>query len=148
MLHQSLRMMFLMFLNQVITFKLFFHWFTFVLLKSDLLILCKMCWLILAIFDFDGFICLNDGEFEKLSWWSFTKIKASVSGNGFNNHFICFIFYLIIFASEVKKVWNSEVQKNKVNKIDSEAKKITKKLKQVYRIQQLQEAEIFLSKIS
>ena len=52
----------LMFLNQLIASEVFFHWFTFVLLSSDLLILSKICLLILPISDFDGLISLNDGE--------------------------------------------------------------------------------------
>ena len=50
----------LMFLNQLIVSEVFFHWFTFVLLSSDLLILSKICLLILPISDFDGLISLND----------------------------------------------------------------------------------------
>ena len=65
-LRQSLQMMtascYLMFLNQLIASEVFFHWFTFVLLSSDLLILSKICILILLISDFDGLISLNDGE--------------------------------------------------------------------------------------
>ena len=53
----------LMFLNQLIASEVFFHWFTFVLLSSDLLILSKICLLILPISDFDGLISLNDEEF-------------------------------------------------------------------------------------
>ena len=53
----------LMFLNQLMASEMFFHWFTFVLLSSDLLILSKICLLILPISDFDGLISLNDEEF-------------------------------------------------------------------------------------
>ena len=43
--------------------EVFFDWFTFVLLSSDLLNLSKVCLLILPISDSDGLISLNDGEF-------------------------------------------------------------------------------------
>ena len=42
--------------------EVFFHWFTFVLLSRDSLIMSKICLLILPISDFDGLISLNDGE--------------------------------------------------------------------------------------
>ena len=88
-----------MFLNQLIASEVFFHWFTFVLLSSDLLILSKICLLILPISDFDGLMSLNDGEFGNPSLSSFTEIKTFVSCS-------CrilsssFSFSAILFASE------------------------------------------------
>ena len=52
----------LMFSNQLMALEAIFHWFTSVLLSSNLLILSKTCLLILPIPDFDGLISLNDGE--------------------------------------------------------------------------------------
>ena len=57
----------LIFLNQLVASEVFFHWFTFVLLSRELLILSKICLLVLPVSNFDGLISLNDGEFENPS---------------------------------------------------------------------------------
>ena len=57
----------LMFLNQLIASEVFFHWFSFVLVSSDLLIFSKICLLILSISGFDGLISLNDEELRNPS---------------------------------------------------------------------------------
>ena len=51
-----------MLLNHLEASQVFFHWFTFALLRSDLLILSKISLLILPISDFDGLMSLNDEE--------------------------------------------------------------------------------------
>ena len=56
----------LIFLNQLMTFEVFFHSLTFVLLRRELLILSKICLVILPISNFDGLISLNDKEFGNL----------------------------------------------------------------------------------
>ena len=70
-----------MLLNHLEASEVFFHWFTFALLRSDLLILSKICLLILPISDFDGLMSLNDEELGNPYLRSFTEIKASISCN-------------------------------------------------------------------
>ena len=72
-----------MFLNQLMASEVFFHWFTFVLFSSDLLILSKICLLILPISDFDGLISLNDGELGNPSLWSFAEKLLFLATAGF-----------------------------------------------------------------
>ena len=46
--------------------EVFFHWFTFVLLSSNLLTLSKICLLILLTSDFDQLMSLNDRRIKLL----------------------------------------------------------------------------------
>ena len=61
----------LMFLKQLMASEVLCHWFAFVFLSSNLLILCKIWLLILPISDCDGLMSLNDGGFGNPSLWSF-----------------------------------------------------------------------------
>ena len=61
------------FLNQFITFSVFFHWFTFISSYNFFFIFCNMCLFVLPISFFAGFS--NLGRFKKFSLWSFKVMK-------------------------------------------------------------------------
>ena len=70
--------LFLMFLNQVITSAVFFHWFTLVYLRIFSFIVSNKDLVIFQMSDFDGFVRRKDSVCGKPSLWSFIVRNASV----------------------------------------------------------------------
>ena len=89
-----------MFLNQVITSDVFFHWLNFDSFKMFLLIVFNNDLLILPISVSDGLIRRKDKVCGKPSLWSFIVMKASASYN-FSTLSSISNFFAIFLASRL-----------------------------------------------